>query len=80
MLIMRMYTLSEISSLLTKASHTKVYSMQRIWSWCQNEGLRYETIPKAVRGVAYKPIWIREDELKRFLQVKGLDYETIFAD
>ncbi|WP_035157096.1 hypothetical protein [Cohnella thermotolerans] len=76
---MRMYTLSEISSLLTKASPTKVYSMQRIWSWCQNEGLRYEAIPNAVRGVAYKPVWIREDELKRFLQTKGFGVEAIFS-
>ncbi|MUG73210.1 hypothetical protein [Paenibacillus validus] len=76
---MRKYTLSEISSLLTKASPTKVYSMQRIWSWCQNEGLRYETIPNAVRGVAYKPVWIREDELKGFLQTKGFGVEAIFS-
>ncbi|MEZ2658682.1 hypothetical protein ACBP89_11425 [Aneurinibacillus aneurinilyticus] len=75
---MRMYTLSEISSVLTKASPMKVYSMQRIWSWCQNEGFRYELLPNAVRGVAYKPVWIREDELKRFLQAKGIGVDAVF--
>lgn len=76
--MMRMYTLNEISNLLTKANSTKVYSMQRIWSWCQNEGLRYEMIPNGVRGISYKPVWIREDELKRFLQIKEYDLKNIF--
>jgi hypothetical protein len=76
---MKMYTLSDISSLLTNASPTKVYSVQRVWAWCQNEGLRYEAIPNGIRGVSYKPVWIREDELKRFLQIKGFDIELIFT-
>ncbi|KZE67266.1 hypothetical protein AV545_23495 [Paenibacillus jamilae] len=76
---MRMYTLNEISNLLTKASPTRVYTMQRIWNWCQNEGLHYKAIPSGVRGVSYKPLWIREDELKRFLEVKGFDVEAIFS-
>ncbi len=75
---MRMYTLNEISNLLTKASPTRVYTVQRIWSWCQNEGLCYEATPSSVRGVSYKPVWIRESELKRFLQAKELDVDTIF--
>jgi hypothetical protein len=74
---MRMYTLNEISNLLTKASPTRVYTMQRIWNWCQNEGLRYEAIPNGIRGASYKPVWIREDELKRFLQEKGFDVEAV---
>ncbi|WP_156497355.1 hypothetical protein [Paenibacillus jamilae] len=53
--------------------------MQRIWNWCQNEGLHYKAIPSGVRGVSYKPLWIREDELKRFLEVKGFDVEAIFS-
>lgn len=75
---MRMYTLNEISNLMTKASPTRVYTMQRIWSWCQNEGLCYELTPSSVRGISFKPVWIREDELKRFLQAKEFDVEAIF--
>jgi glutamate formiminotransferase len=75
---MRMYTLNEISNLLTNASPTRVYTMQRIWNWCQNEALRYEVIPSGVRGVSFKPVWIREDELKSFLQKKGFNTETLF--
>lgn len=74
---MRMYTLNEISNLMTKASPTRVYTMQRIWSWCQNEGLSYELTPSRVRGISFKPVWIREDELKRFLQAKEFDVEAI---
>ncbi|MBD0383282.1 hypothetical protein [Paenibacillus sedimenti] len=51
--------------------------MQRIWNWCQNEGLRYEAIPNGIRGASYKPVWIREDELKQFLQEKGFDVEAV---
>lgn len=73
---MRMYTLNEVSNLLTKASPTKVYTVQRIWEWCQKEGLQYESIPNKVRGVSYKPVWIREDSLT-FLKVKGFDIDNI---
>lgn len=74
---MRMYTLSEISNLLTKASRTKVYSMQRIWTWCQEGQLSYEVMPSNISGVSYKAIWISEDELKRFLYEKRFDVDTI---
>lgn len=77
---MRMYTLNEISNLLTKASPTKVYTMQRIWGWCQKEGLQYESIPYRVRGVSYKPIWIREDSLRAFIEMKGFNIEGIFPN
>lgn len=73
------YALNEISNLMTKASPTRVYTMQHIWSWCQNEGLGYEAIPNAVRGVSYKPVWIYEDELKKFLEHKRIDVEPLFS-
>jgi hypothetical protein len=76
---MKMYTLSNVSSLLTNASPTKVYTVQRIWDWCQKKGLRYEPIPSSVRGVSYKPVWLREDDLREFLQAKGFDTEKLFS-
>lgn len=77
---MRMYTLNEISNKLTLAHPTRIFTTQRIWEWCQHEGLRYEAVPSGIRGVSYKPVWIREDELSGFLQVKGFDVDRIFPD
>lgn len=74
-----MYTLNQVSSLLTNAIPTKVFTVQTIWNWCNREGLRYEPIPRSVRGVFYKPVWIREKDLKEFMLSKGYDVDSIFS-
>lgn len=75
---MRMYTLNEVSNKLTLASPTRIFTTKRIWDWCQKEGLCYESMPSGIKGVSYKPVWIREDELVRFLRMKGFDTEQLF--
>jgi hypothetical protein len=77
---MQKFTLNEIANLLSRTSKTRVYTVERVWDWCKNEGLRYEPIPDTIQGVSYKRVWIDKEDLKAFLQDKGFDVDYIFPE
>jgi hypothetical protein len=72
------YTLSQIANKLTKSLHTSVITKERVWQWIQHDGLKAERIPESIRGVSYKPYWIKEKDLREFLDKKGWNTANIF--